>query len=103
MENKVGELFHHVKVLYLFQDGIQQSHVVFLCLDSVAKEEVGLVGLQCVYRNLLDADNQGRLTDVLLNMGANVGIGLQCMDSADLTQHMQEAYSNTGLQLRAKK
>ena len=61
----------------LFQQSIQQWHVVLLGLDGVREKCIGFVGQQSVNRNLFDANQQRCFTDVFLYHCPHVGIFLQ--------------------------
>ena len=74
----------------LLQHGVQQVHVVGLGLDRVGEETEGLVGDERVNGNLLDSEDTGSLTDVLLYLGSNVGVGRHGVGSpvGGLDQHL---------------
>lgn len=61
----------------LLQTGIQERHIGLLCLDGMREEAVGLLRDKCVHRNLLNAEDNGRLADIFLDSGASIEISLQ--------------------------
>ena len=50
---------------HLGQDGVQEGHVVGLGLDGVGKEKVGFPRDELLQRDLLDAENDVTLAEIL--------------------------------------
>lgn len=67
----------------LVQNGVEQRHVRILRLDGVREEAVGLLRYQRLDGHLLDAEDDRRLADVLLNDGAGVQIHLRAHTQMD--------------------
>ncbi len=80
---------------HLLQDGVEQSHVGFLCLDGVREEGIGLVRLKQVDRDLFHPKDQGRFGNILLDLSSDRRVSLQSKRQRGCSRAGSSAKSTT--------